>query len=247
MEPRLNFVRYPGAKESSIVILAFASLTISLLFLTGALSFRQVLSTEQPQGFVKLPDPALRGNMSLEEAISKRRSVREYKDSPLTLTELGQLLWAAQGITLPSRGLRSAPSAGATYPLEVYVSVREGGVIGLPAGIYHYEPNYHSISLVKGGDFSLELYRASLNQEWVREAPICIIIAADFSRTMARYGARGERYVYMEAGHAGQNIYLQATALGLGTVAVGAFYDEQVKSIIGCAEDPIYIFPVGRK
>lgn len=240
-------MRYPGTRESLTIGLAFASMTMILMILTGAVRIEERGSEAQPKGWIKLPDPVLKGNMSVEEAISKRRSVREYKDAPLTLFELGQLLWAAQGITLPSRGLRSAPSAGATYPLEVYVAVKERGVIGLRAGIYHYDPHSHSIYQMKDGDFSIDLYRASLNQDWVKEAPLCIIITADFSRTTARYSARGERYVYMEAGHAGQNIYLQATALGLGTVAVGAFYDDQIRSIIGCDEDPIYIFPVGRK
>jgi len=239
-------VRYPELRESILISAAFLSVTAIILLLTGAISLEIPASKEKKVGTIKLPDPVLKGSISVEEAISKRRSIREYKDEPLRLEELGQLLWAAQGITSP-KGFRAAPSAGATYPLEIYVSVKERGVIGLPAGIYHYDPFDHSLTLIKEGDHSLEIYRASLNQEWVKEAPICIIIAADFSRTTSRYGARGERYVYMEAGHVGQNIYLQATVLDLGTVAVGAFYDDQLRSIIGCEEAPIYIFPVGRK
>ncbi|ACB07692.1 SagB/ThcOx family dehydrogenase [Candidatus Korarchaeum cryptofilum] len=239
-------MRYPELRESILISAAFLSVTAIILLLTGAISLEIPVSEEKKVGTIKLPDPVLKGSISVEEAISKRRSVREYKDEPLRLEELGQLLWAAQGITSP-KGFRAAPSAGATYPLEIYVSVKERGVIGLPAGIYHYDPFDHSLTLIKEGDHSLEIYRASLNQEWVKEAPICIIIAADFSRTTSRYGARGERYVYMEAGHVGQNIYLQATVLDLGTVAVGAFYDDQLRSIIGCEEAPIYIFPVGRK
>jgi SagB-type dehydrogenase family enzyme len=239
-------VRYPELRESILISAAFLSVTAIILLLTGAISLEIPASKEKKVGTIKLPDPVLKGSISVEEAISKRRSIREYKDEPLRLEELGQLLWAAQGITSP-KGFRAAPSAGATYPLEIYVSVKERGVIGLPAGIYHYDPFDHSLTLIKEGDHSLEIYRASLNQEWVKEAPICIIIAADFSRTTSRYGTRGERYVYMEAGHVGQNIYLQATALDLGTVAVGAFYDDQLRSIIGCEEAPIYIFPVGRK
>jgi SagB-type dehydrogenase family enzyme len=239
-------VRYPELRESILISAAFLSVTAIILLLTGAISLEVPFSKEKKVGTIKLPDPVLKGSVSVEEAISKRRSIREYKDEPLRLEELGQLLWAAQGITSP-KGFRTAPSAGATYPLEIYVSVKERGVIGLPAGIYHYDPFDHSLTLIKEGDHSLEIYRASLNQEWIKEAPICIIIAADFSRTTSRYGARGERYVYMEAGHVGQNIYLQATALDLGTVAVGAFYDDQLRSIIGCEEAPIYIFPVGRK
>lgn len=239
-------MRYPELRESILISAAFFSVTAIILLLTGAISLEVPSSEEKKVGVIKLPDPVLKGSVSVEEAISKRRSIREYRDEPLRLEELGQLLWAAQRITSP-KGFRAAPSAGATYPLEIYVSVKERGVIGLPAGIYHYDPFDHSLTLIKEGDHSLEIYRASLNQEWVKEAPICIIIAADFSRTTSRYGARGERYVYMEAGHVGQNIYLQATALDLGTVAVGAFYDDQLRSIIGCEEAPIYIFPVGRK
>ncbi|MCS7103048.1 MAG: SagB/ThcOx family dehydrogenase [Candidatus Korarchaeum sp.] len=240
-------MRYPSVVESTVISLMFLVFTFIILFLTGAVSLREVKKGEQVLAKVDLPEPTLRGRMSVEEALSKRRSVRDYKDDPLNLAELGQLLWAAQGITLPSRGFRTAPSAGATYPLELYVSIREGGVEGLSAGIYHYDSFTHSLKLVKEGDFSLEIYRAALSQDWVKEAPVCIVIAADFSRTTSRYGARGERYVYMEAGHVGQNIYLQATALGLGTVAVGAFYDDQLKSVVGCSEDPVYLFPVGRK
>ncbi len=185
--------------------------------------------------------------MSVEEAIYRRRSIREYTGEPLTLKELGQILWAAQGITFPEYGFRSAPSAGATYPLEIYVSVREGGIEGLASGIYHYDPFSHSLILIKPGDYSQELAHAALDQEWVRKAPVCLILTAEFKRTTSVYGERGIRYVYMEAGHVGQNIYLQATSLGLGTVAVGAFHDNEVKSLLGCMEDPIYIFPVGRK
>ncbi len=226
----------------------FVSVSIFLALYTGAISY------EPPSGVVEgrertivLPEPDLSGEMSVEEAIYRRRSIRSYLREPLTLKELGQLLWAAQGITFTQRGFRAAPSAGATYPLVIYVSVKEGGVEGLSSGIYRYEPFGHLLYFVKPGDFSGELARAALDQRWVREAPICIVIAADFERTVSVYGERGIRYVYMEAGHIGQNIYLQATALGLGTVAVGAFYDDEVKSIVGCPEDPLYLFPVGRK
>ncbi|MHC1586692.1 MAG: SagB/ThcOx family dehydrogenase [Candidatus Hecatellaceae archaeon] len=187
--------------------------------------------------------------MSVEEAIAGRRSIRSYSGEPLEVWELGQLLWAAQGITDPKRGFRAAPSAGATYPLEIYVVVSEGGVSGLRPGIYHYSPSEHSLKLVKLGDFSGELCAAALGQPWVGEASVNLVICAVFERTTSRYGERGVRYVYMEAGHVGENIYLQAEALGLGTVAIGAFYDDQVHKILEAPEDhrPIYIYPVGRK
>ncbi|MFN7105879.1 MAG: SagB/ThcOx family dehydrogenase, partial [Pyrobaculum sp.] len=175
------------------------------------------------------------------------------KDDPLTREELGQLLWAAYGISEVTYGLRTAPSAGAQYPLEVYVAVRERGVKTeggyLTPGIYHYDPHGHSLSLVKTGDFGKELYHAALEQQWVLTAPVSIVFTAVYQRTVGIYGERGRvRYVPMDLGHAGQNVYLQATALGLGTVAVGAFYDDEVREILGLPEGevPLYIMPVGR-
>ncbi len=143
--------------------------------------------------------------------------------------------------------LRAAPSAGATYPLEVYAVVKNGGVEGLDAGVYHYQPEDHSLGLLRNGDLSEELASACLGQGWVREAPLNIVITAVYARTTRRYGTRGERYVHMEVGHVGQNIYLQATAMGLGTVAVGAFYDDEVRKVLGVSEEerPLYVMPVG--
>ncbi len=199
---------------------------------------------------IKLPLPKLDySRRFIEEVIAARRSIREYTREPLSLQELSQLLWAAQGITSPfRRGFRAAPSAGATYPLELYVVAGEGGVEGLEAGVYHYNPYKHSLELVKKGDFRRDLQAASLHQECVGEAPIDIVITAEYERTTSVYGERGIRYVIMEVGHVGQNIYLEATALGLGTVAVGAFYDEEVRRVIGAPEHHklLYIMPVGR-
>ncbi len=196
---------------------------------------------------IYLPLPLFEGNVSLEQAILHRRSIREYLDKPLTLHQLSQLLWAAQGITETQWGFRASPSAGATYPLEVYVVVGENGVEGLNAGVYNYKPHSHSLVLVKNGDVREELYRACLNQEWVRDAPVVFVIVADYERTTRVYGERGIRYVHMEVGHVGQNVYLEATALGLGTVVVGAFYDDDVRRIIGAPENyhPLYVMPIG--
>ncbi|MFA4668153.1 SagB/ThcOx family dehydrogenase [Pyrococcus kukulkanii] len=193
---------------------------------------------------IKLPEPRLTGEMSVEEAIAKRRSIRRYRNESLTLQELSQLLWAAQGITEPNRKFRAAPSAGATYPFEVYVVV--GKVKDLEPGIYHYDPFSHSIKLIKRGDFRRALQKAALNQAWVGSAAIDIVLVAYYERTTKYYGERGRMYVHMEAGHIGQNIYLQATALNLGTVAVGAFYEDQVAEILGVDGVPLYIFPVGK-
>ena len=204
-------------------------------------------------GELHLPYPKLRGSVSVEEALANRRSVREYREEPLTIEELSQLLWAAYGISETTYGLRTAPSAGAQYPLELYVVVGERGVKTadgyLAAGIYYYNVHRHSLILRKLGDFREELYRAALEQIWVLKAPVSLVFTAVYHRTTRVYGERGRvRYVPMDLGHAGQNVYLQATALGLGTVAVGAFYDEEVSRILDLPPDetPLYIMPVGR-
>ncbi|MBP1449253.1 MAG: SagB/ThcOx family dehydrogenase [Thermoproteus sp.] len=191
--------------------------------------------------------------MSVEEAIARRRSVREYLGEPLRLEELAQILWAAYGISEVRHGLRTAPSAGALYPLEVYAAVGEGGVEAgggsLQAGVYRYLPRRHAMALVKRGDVRRELYEAALEQPWVLKAPVSLVVTAVYERTGRVYGERGVvRYVHMDLGHLGQNVYLQATALGLGTVAVGAFHDEAVREAIGAPpeEVPLYIMPVGR-
>ncbi|MEA3432720.1 MAG: SagB/ThcOx family dehydrogenase [candidate division WOR-3 bacterium] len=197
-----------------------------------------------PAEAVELPEPRYESEMSVEESLKSRRSIRSYKDKPLTITELSQLLWAAQGITADWGG-RTAPSAGATYPLEVYVVV--GEVENLEDGLYHYNPKTHTIKKKKQGDLRNELANAALGQAMIRKAPISFILTAIYERTTGRYGERGIRYVHMEVGHVGQNIYLQAETLGLGTVVVGAFYDDRVKDTFGIEEEPLYIIPVGSK
>ncbi len=194
---------------------------------------------------LKLPEPKYRGEMSIEEVLLRRRSVRKYPKEPLTLEEVSQLLWSAQGITHPS-GFRTAPSAGALYPLEIYI--HSTNVTGLETGIYRYDPTGHFLLDVKKGDFSREIYRAGLHQEQILTASLIVLIFAVFERTTVKYGGRGIRYAFSELGHVGQNIYLQATALGLGTVVIGAFYDEEIKSIVGARvnEEPVYIMSVGR-
>ncbi len=195
---------------------------------------------------VQLPQPRLESTVSLEQAIKGRRSVREYRNSTLTLADAGQLLWAAQGVT--SRGgFRSAPSAGALYPLEVYLVA--GQVEKIPAGIYRYRPARHLLEPVAGGDKRRRLCDAALGQDWVRTAPAVIVIAAIYSRTSGKYGSRGTRYVHLEAGCAAENVSLQATALGLGTVLVGAFDDGEVQRVLSLPreETPLCIIPVGRK
>ncbi|RLA84987.1 MAG: nitroreductase [Deltaproteobacteria bacterium] len=195
---------------------------------------------------LKLPAPQLRGDLSLEEVLSHRRSVRSFRKEGLTLKEISQLLWAAQGITDP-RGFRTAPSAGALYPLEVYLVV--GKAEGLGSGVYHYLPKGHKLVKVKEGDVRSALCRAALGQPWVGEAPVVFCIAAEYERTTAKYGPRGIRYVHLEAGHAAQNLCLQAVSLGLGSVTVGAFGDQEVQRILGLPQRhrPLYLIPVGKR
>jgi SagB-type dehydrogenase family enzyme len=183
--------------------------------------------------------------MSVEQALHQRRSIREYKqDEPLTLEEVSQLLWAAQGVT-SADGLRTAPSAGALFPLEVYVVA--GNVRTLQPGFYHYQSREHAIVRLTEGDKRRELCGAALDQDQLRDAPAIIVFSAVYERTMKKYLDRGKQYVHFEIGHAAQNVFLQAEALGLGTVPVGAFNDEEVKRVLGLSEVPLYLMPVGRK
>lgn len=187
---------------------------------------------------IKLPKPKLKGKMSVEESIFLRRSVREFKDKSLTLTQISQLLWSLQGIT-DKRGFRTAPSAGATYPLVVRVVNKEGVFLYLP----------HSHKLIKELDKNLlpQLAKACLGQIWVEEAGCNFVISAVYERTTRRYGRRGEFYVHIEVGHAAQNLHLQAVALGLGSVPIGAFREEKVKELLKLPEEEVvlYIIPVG--
>lgn len=197
---------------------------------------------------IKLPKPEFKG-IPLEDALMKRRSIREYSKRPITLAELSQLLFAAQGVTGQMYGvlLRTAPSAGALYPIEIYVV--GNNVETLKKGIYHYSVKDHSIVLIREGDFRHELMKAALEQEMVKDAGVVFILSAIFDRTRSKYGERGYRYIYMEAGHISQNIYLQATSLGLGSVVVGAFLDDQINKLIGIdgkKEAVIVIHPVGK-
>ncbi len=187
---------------------------------------------------VSLPAPILKGEMSLEETLALRRSVRSFTDEALTLAEIGQLLWAAQGITCDWGG-RTAPSAGALYPLEVYVATADG--------LYHYMPQGHKVRVESTADLRRALWEAGLKQDAIRQAPVVFVITAVYARTEGKYGARAERYVQLEAGHAAQNLLLQAVAWGLGGVPIGAFNDDQVQSALSLPADhaPLYLIPVG--
>jgi SagB-type dehydrogenase family enzyme len=186
-----------------------------------------------------LPEPSTEGPLSLEETFLQRRSVREFSPEPLTTSEISQLLWAAQGIT-DSHGFRTAPSAGALYPLELYVVLEQG--------VFHYDPHAHTLTSVSSGDLRSDLYSVSLRQDAIFNAPMILIVSAVFSRTEAKYGrVRSPRYVHMEAGHAAQNTLLQAISLGLGAVPIGAFEDVRVQEVLGLPADhePLYLIPIG--
>ena len=194
---------------------------------------------------IKLPEPRYASATSVEAALLERRSVRAYSGDYLVIEEVSQLLWAAQGITAPWGG-RTAPSAGALYPLELYVVI--GDVDGVDDGVYRYEPADHALEKVLDGDVRAELADAALGQESIRDAAINIVFTAVYARTTVKYRERGVRYAHMEAGHAAQNVYLQAVALDLGTVTIGAFIDSDVKDFMNLEEqeEPLYIMPVGR-
>lgn len=196
---------------------------------------------------IDLPPPDHEG-VPVETAIKKRRSVRNYSPESLPLRALSQLLFVAQGTTgrLYGEPLHSAPSAGALYPFEVYVVANN--VQGLPQGLYHYALREHQLELIKAGDLRSEITDAALQQEMLGEADASFVLAAVFDRTRHKYGERGVRYVYIEAGHISQNIYLQAVSLGLGSGAVGAFLDEKLNLLIGIdgkSEAAIYLHAVG--
>lgn len=193
---------------------------------------------------IRLPAPDLTGETSIEQALAARRSVRDYTGDPLTLAECAQLLWAAQGITHP-QGLRTAPSAGGLYPLEVFLVA--GHVTDLPAGVYRYEPYRHELLPIIQGDLRYELRVAAVGQQPVQDAPAVIVIAGVYERTTGKYGDRGISYVQMEAAAAAQNLALQAVSLRLGAVYLGAFDEEAVKQVLSLApdEEPLVVMPVG--
>ncbi len=186
-----------------------------------------------------LPKPNLKGTVSVEECIKNRRSVRSFSSKPLTMEEISQLLWATQGITDERRGLRSAPSAGALYPLEIYLAKGDG--------IFYYDIEGHALIRTSGEDMRPNLSDGALGQASVKEAPALIIICTVRSRVTAKYSGRGNRYVDIEVGHAAENLHLQAVALGLASVPVGAFDDNRIKKALSLPDDtePLYIVPVG--
>ncbi len=210
-------------------------------------------TTEGDKTVYLLTTPSHKGDISLEETLYSRRSRRSFLQDGVSDRDLSQILWAAYGVTKPSAnpnvrsGLRTAPSAGARYPLEIYAVI--GNIPGIDPGLYKYDASAHKITLIIPGDLRKDLTAAALNQKMIQDAPFSIFYSAVYSRITDRYGDRGrDRYVCMDLGHSAQNVYLQAEALKLGTCAIGAFNDDMVKNVLKVQEPevPLYIMPVGK-
>lgn len=206
---------------------------------------------ESPAGlmYILLHPPEQRDGKPMLEMIAQRRSHREFFRQPITLPELSQLIWATQGITERAWGydLRATPSAGALYPIETYVVVNR--VNGLNPGIYHLNVKEYQLIFLKEGNFGEDLSNAGLGQEMLEEASCVFVWTAMVARSKWKYRERAYRYIYMDAGHIGQNLYLAATAMNLGCCTVGAFFDEEIDKLIGVdgkEEISVYLGAVGR-
>jgi SagB-type dehydrogenase family enzyme len=215
----------------------------------GNAKARKVNKNIQEGKHMKLPIPKTHGEVSLETAIKRRRTVRSFASRPLSLEQCSQLFWAAQGITDNSGFKRAAPSGGALYPMDIYAVVGENCVNGLKSGAYHYDPEGHAVSLISEGDLRNKVAGAALSQIWMATAPLNILITAEYYRITGKYGKRGVRYAIIEAGHIGQNILLQSEAMGLGAGVVGAFNDEKIRQVVNILpnHEPLLILPVGYK
>jgi len=230
---------------SRIKIMAVLIMLGSALFVLNSWEMTAFCREKEKPERIILPQASYASRVSVEEALLNRRSIRSYKDEVLSITELSQLLWAAQGVTSDWGG-RTAPSAGAKYPLEVFAVV--GKVKGLEPGIYQYDPWDHSLITRKKGDLREDLAEAALDQSSITDAAVDIVVTGIYERTREKYGERAERYVHIEVGHACQNIYLQAETLKLGTVMIGAFFDDKVAALLELKqEEPLAIMPVGKR
>jgi SagB-type dehydrogenase family enzyme len=208
-----------------------------------------LLEVKNGHASIPLPKPSSDGKVSVEKAIKQRRTIRDFQERTLSLNHLAQLLWSAQGITDLTKGRRVAPSGGALYPLDIYTLIGENGVEKMEAGIYHYLPKEHSMSMILKGDRRREISSASLSQMWMAKAPVIFIITAEYKRITGKYGERGIRYALIEVGHVGQNVFLQAEALELGAGIVGAFNDLEVSKVarLPPQHEPLLMMPVGYK
>jgi len=214
---------------------------IVLMLLPLCLKDQSILAQEKSRGdIVKLPSPRYDSEVSIEKTLAERRSIRSYKEEPLTLNELSQILWAAQGITEATKGLRTAPSPRAIYLLEVYIL--PGNVTNLPMGLYRYQPRGHELIKIADGDKKAELFKAA-GQAPIKNAPVALVLTGSSEK------AQNPAWMYLEAGHAAENVYLQAASLKLGTVAMAGFKEDEVRKVLNFPEKErvLYIMPIGKK
>lgn len=230
---------------SSFVVVSSVSLFLSFNFFCKDIKQENKMQTSDSE-IIELPEPKFSSKTSIEEVLHKRRSIRDYLDDPLSISDISQILWAAQGITEETYGLRTAPSAGALYPLEIYIAV--SNVNDLNPGVYKYKPQNHTLEKIDEGDKRLNISNAALQQDAIANSSAIVIISAVYERTAVKYGSRAERYIHIEVGSVGQNIYLQSVSLGLGTVMIGAFKDEALKKVLALPknENLYAIMPLGK-
>jgi len=228
-----------------LIIISFISLIICFNFFCQGEEGKTNMKNSHSE-VVELSQPKFKSGVSIEEALLKRRSVRNYMNEPLSNSEISQLLWAAQGITEEKYNLRTAPSAGALYPLEIYIAV--SNVEDLVPGLYKYQPQNHTLKKISKGDKRPDISNAALRQDAIESSSAIILITAVYERTAVKYGGRTERYVNIEVGAAAQNIYLQSFSLEIGTVMIGAFKDDALKNILRLPENenPLAIMPLGK-
>ena len=236
-------------KERRRAIVQFFNWAAAFWFVSS-LSPRKAVGKENKEsreGVMKLPPPGTAGNVSVEQAINQRRTVRKFASRPLDADQLSQLLWAAQGITGKRGFKRAAPSAGALYPMDIYAVVGQDSVEKMEAGVFHYQPDGHSLSLVTPSDVREKVARAALSQMWIARAPLSMVITAEFKRVTIKYKKRGVIYAVIEAGHMGQNLFLQAEALGLKAGIVGAFHENKLIEAVGipASHEPLVVMPIG--
>jgi SagB-type dehydrogenase family enzyme len=237
MKQKEAFMKKYFSTSKLMMIFGLMAVLLFPLCGTGLMVFSQEKSKVE---IIKLPSPKVDGAVSVEKALLERRSVRTYKDEPLTLNEISQILWACQGITEPGRNLRTAPSPRAVFLLEIYVL--PGNVKDLPMGIYQYQPQGHELVKIEGGDKKTDLFKAA-GQAPIQNAPVALVLTGLTDK------AQRQEWMYLEAGHAAQNIYLQAVSLKLGTVVMGGFKEEEVKKALNLPEKEkvIYLMPIGKK
>lgn len=235
-------------RQTGLAVFSFAAVLFSFIPFLRRYCFAAVKpSLKTGVNTMNLSPPTLEGNMSLEEAISERRSKRSFSKRPLTEKQLSQVLWAAQGITDVGGLKRSAPSGGALYPSDIYAVIGENCVEAITAGVYLYRPEKHSILKIADGDRRKALAVASLRQMWMADAAVLFVISLEYGRVTGKYGDRGIRYALIESGHIGQNICLQCQALGIASCIVGAFDDQEVAKVVdtGKGHRPTVILPAG--